>query len=132
MFMTKTFRSTLDSFRIEAVLYLQTKEEAEAVVAQFPKSYGVKASTFATPRPEEFGFEATDHNGNERARNTVLGSVIIDAIVRPDGVNGGINESGIKRIKSFLKKAAELGYMVEYDDKYWNADEAEYNALIES
>ena len=45
-----------------------------------------------------------------------VGYVTIRAGFSADGVNGGKNESGIKRVRSFLRKAEALGFQVEWDE----------------
>lgn len=73
-----------------------TVEEAQAVVALFPKSAKLQASRL-------YGDEA--HEGSVRGWTKLS----------QDGVNGGVNEAGIKRFRSFIKAAKKAGVTLEWD-----------------
>lgn len=74
------------------------KAAAAEIVAQFPKSVGLVATT------------CTRHEGTAE----VCGYVSMSAKLATDGVNGGKNETGIKRYRSLRKHLARLGHTVEY------------------
>ena len=80
---------------VEARRFTRTIEQAEAFKAQFPKSYNVKAGRLSYGPGQECGTNALyldlmPTKGNDK------------------------NESGIKRLKAFLKKAEALGYEVRW------------------
>ncbi|HIJ51514.1 MAG TPA: hypothetical protein HPP54_10795 [Nitrospinae bacterium] len=77
--------------RIEAELTTQNPEEAKEIAKSFPKSYQVRGS----------GVRPLDGS-------PAWGSVRIRAELSGDGVNGGKNESGIKRFKRFLTKVPHV------------------------
>lgn len=71
------------------------RADAEAYAAQFPKS--------AKMRTSEYG------NGGDKAR---WGLVRFDVRTASDGVNGGVNESGLKRLATIRRTAAKLGFEI--------------------
>lgn len=79
---------------------LATPEEAYAFAAQFPKSIKLKAAKIS---------------GRD---NKVWGTVWLNISLYPDWVNKGVNEAGIKRIKSFVKNCEKLGIAIEPKEKY--------------
>lgn len=80
--------------KVEAVV--ATLEDAQAIVAQFPKSAGLRAATLY---------------GDPEGRT---GFVSLTVKLAANGVTGERNETGVKRLRSFLKKAEALGLAVEY------------------
>jgi hypothetical protein len=66
-----------------------TREQANEIAKTFPKSLGVKASTLGGV-----------FDGKFEAR----GYLTVDALLSKNGTNGGVNESGLKRIRSFLRR----------------------------
>jgi hypothetical protein len=92
--------------------------EAKRIAALFPKSVGVKASRVSySPMvgSDEYGGR---HDERDYSRSVSRGMVVLGARLMADGVNKGVNESGLKRAASFLKHAARLGYEVRLLDPY--------------
>lgn len=88
------------AYRIEAAMYVDDKAEAQAIADQFPKSVKLYAGTLhASHEPEGRDY----------------GYVQFVAGLSSDKVNGGVNETGLKRWASFLKNAEKLGIAVEWD-----------------
>jgi hypothetical protein len=104
-----------DSVRFEASLALardaSTKADAEAIAALFPKSLRVKGTTL-------WGHE---HNDTGEFVSWSCGYVKFLADFRANGVQGAANETGAKRVASFLRKAAQLGYSTTWTQPYSNA-----------
>lgn len=84
---------------IEFTAILDTPEAAVEFVARFPKSAKLRATTLGT---------------YDDAGNFTLGYVSHRINLRSDGVNGGVNETGIKRYRSILKAAEKAGIRVEF------------------
>lgn len=76
-----------------------TEAEAEAFAAQFPKSHKFRAGEVTNWR---------DRSSTGVARSSTK--------LAADDINGGANETGIKRYRSILRKAEQLGVAVEYND----------------
>lgn len=94
-----------------------TKEEAEAFAANFPKSTRLVVRM------------CTHYEGG-RVTRTTWG---FDATVKllANGVNGGRNEAGIKRIRTLLKNAEAKGVNVEWGMGYGNSmAEADFRRLV--
>jgi hypothetical protein len=72
-------------------------EIAEAIAAQFPKSYRVFVNT-----------------GKEYGTGRTYALVTIDVTLESNGNNGGKNETGIKRYRAFVAKAIKNGHTVEF------------------
>lgn len=79
------------AFHLEAA----NVEEARELAARFPKSCGMKAGTLWTA---------------EGAR----GWVSCQATLQADGVNRGVNETGLRRYRAVLAAAERLGLTVAY------------------
>lgn len=77
-------------------------DDADATVALFPKSVGLKATTL-------------------RSRDGVFPFVNGHAQLLANGANGGINETGLRRLRAALKAADKAGIEVEYDAAVGNA-----------
>jgi hypothetical protein len=73
-------------------------DQAKAIAAQFPKRLGVRAHRFI---------------GRNGASAT--GEVVFRSDLFPGNSKHGVNESGVKRYRSFLEHAGRLGYEVHYD-----------------
>ena len=73
----------------QAIASFDETDEAIAFAASFPKSAGVKV-----------------HGANATARATL----------RSDEVNGGVNETGIRRYQSLITRAQKLGITIEWHD----------------
>jgi hypothetical protein len=83
----------------EVTALVEDLAAAQAIVAQFPKSAGI----WATECRE---YLATG--------TKVWGYVSGRAALAKDGVNGGKNETGIKRYRSLAKAADKLGYTLDF------------------
>jgi hypothetical protein len=77
----------------------EDRAAAEAIVALFPKSAGLVASTCREYLP---------------AGTKTWGYIMGRAALAKDGVNGGKNETGIKRYRSLAKAADKLGYTLDF------------------
>jgi hypothetical protein len=82
--------------------------EAETVVGLFPKSAKLRAGTCGTMR-EDFTSGPT------------VGYVSVSITLAANGVNGGANETGVKRIASILKAADKAGLPVVWNDRLGNS-----------
>lgn len=97
-----TMRIRLD----EATDHYAAKAEADAfVAATFPKSAKVRGTSLST-------FEGKP--GADDYRNFVCGLVIFDADLASNGVNGGINETGLRRYRAMRKALAAAGIETEW------------------
>lgn len=72
------------------------RDAAEAFVAEFPKSAGLRASAFS-------------------ARDGGEGWVSVRINLLPNGNNGGRNETGIRRYRTIQRAAARLGVELVWD-----------------
>ena len=120
----KAFRVNATPAKFRATLYLETREEAEQLCRQFPKSHRVCASSTSTQNPDwtrEHGF------GNEEVPYSCnVPHLSIEVDLRPDGVKGERNETGERRIRNFARKARALGYTFElYCVNYSNVSDDE-------
>jgi len=84
---------------------LDTREDAVAFVALFPKSSKMFATTLHTA-------------------NGPLGYAMAQGNLFSDGVNGGINETGLNRYRAILKAAAKNGIEIRYVANAGNAYES--------
>lgn len=73
----------------QGIASFERPAEAMAFAARFPKSAGVQI-----------------HGANATSRATLLAN----------GVNGGVNESGVRRYQSLIRTAQELGVTIEWHD----------------
>lgn len=96
-----TVRIQKTEWYVEACLILPTRNEAIELASRFPKSAKVRGTAIGGMR---------DENGNRCER----GWVGFIAKLATDGVNGGTNETGLRRFASFEKTVAALGLPVEY------------------
>lgn len=84
-----------------ASLYVSgSRADAQAIADQFPRFAGVKASTLSSRKD---------------GANIEYGTVNIYINFVSSGVNKGVNETGIKRVRGFLAAAQRLGYGIAYD-----------------
>ncbi|WP_128645454.1 hypothetical protein [Rhodococcus sp. BS-15] len=79
---TSTLRFYGSTESWEAIVSFERTADASAFAAQFPKAAGI-----------------TVHGANVSAR----------AILRGDGVNGGVNEAGLRRYRALVASAEKLG-----------------------
>lgn len=90
----------------------ETRAEAQEVAALFPKSYRVYAhscsgETYASRVAVPSSVSPWEHPNYEHGEDY---SVSIEVRFHSNGVNKGVNETGIKRARNFLAKAEALGY----------------------
>lgn len=90
-------------YRLRALIKFETREEAEAYGAKFPKSLRVKAGPMWS------------------SENRTGGYVSLDVTLKATGANGGVNESGIARAAKFLTKAHALGTEAVYVPTFSNS-----------
>jgi hypothetical protein len=103
---------------ISASFVTKTPEEAKEIASQFSKSAKVRGTTLST-----YSRENPD-------QSLTRGTVHFQANLSPSGVNRGINETGLKRYRSFRKTAEKLGHPVEwhgptFSNAYKNEDDFE-------
>ncbi len=109
---TTSKRAFPDSHPTETVIYASATrgyfdisaffpndEAAEAFEALFPKSVKVKRSTFS---------QSVRENG-QYVGTTITPTRSVYANLAADGVNGGRNETGIRRVRRALKVLADNG-----------------------
>lgn len=87
---------------------------AQKLAARFPKSAGVKATTLSTFVKDADGNPVPDPVTGCQYQHITLGLVYVQGKLSADGINGGRNEAGIKRFRSFERAAAKLGHSVTY------------------
>lgn len=83
---------------VEVTAHVQTKELAAEIAAQFPKSVNVRGQGM-----------------NWGLAGITTGWVSFRATLAANGVNGGRNETGIRRYHNLIKHLARLGHAVEYE-----------------
>jgi hypothetical protein len=113
---TNVFHAEMTEHSFHAQLVVEFGTQAE-VAARFPKSYRVMSTRLsrdtlaclAIPECSVDEFIAHPDYGHE-----TVGIVVIDVRFGANGVNGGVNETGIKRARSFLAKAKALGFEVKW------------------
>jgi hypothetical protein len=91
---------------VEITAKCSTVEAAREIAALFPKSMKVRATTLTSYATGEA---------------VVTGIICFRAGLRSDGVNGGRNETGIKRYRSLVAKLAKHGFSTEYVAQWSNA-----------
>lgn len=82
----------------------ETPEQAEAAAALFPKSCRVRVGTLGTYT----GLGTPDY------RTFTLHTIHVSITLSADKVNGGRNETGIKRYRSIMKAINKAGLAVEW------------------
>ena len=110
--------ATEGGFGASMVVELGTQDQ---VAALFPKSYKVSGTTLGRETLQSLtevpaGLSIPEIVKHPSYGFETVGYVTIQANFRADGVNGGKNETGIKRARSFLAKAEALGFQVEWDE----------------
>jgi len=108
---------------IDVSAYCQSREDAEAFVATLPRSWRVMASTLSTT------FEPTTPYRLQKTLNALaleyglathagdgfrVGAIHLRVNFTPDGVNGGKNEAGLRRVRRFLAHVGEWDYEMPY------------------
>lgn len=107
-------RFTLDATEDAAWLtgWVDSPELAREIAATFPKSVKMRGGAVGGAGPDY-----RNPDGSRRDR----GYLRLQLRLRKDGVNGGVNEAGIKRLRSALKTIEKHGYSVEYKTSYANS-----------
>lgn len=85
----------------ESTTYREVQAAAADLVAEFPRYVKAQASTLST-------FERVDGV----YYNFTLPIVVFHARLAADGVNGGVNETGLRRLAGFRKTLDRLGIEV--------------------
>lgn len=101
---------------VKATGRVATPELAREIAAAFPKATKIRGGAISTSTGKE-------------------GYINLYAELTPNGSNRGVNETGLKRFRSFLKAAERLGHTVEYRAVFSNSYEsmADFNdALVEA
>jgi hypothetical protein len=111
------FTVTATTFQIRVSAETDTVEEARELAAQFPKSAKVKATTLSTYVQDADRNPVPDPVTGRRYQHITKGYVAFYAKLEADNTNGGRNEAGIRRYRSFARAAARLGHSVRYDVK---------------
>jgi hypothetical protein len=81
---------------VEAVVYVADPQAAVEFAATLPKGIKAKASTLT------YG------------DNRKVGWVSMRAVLEANGVNGGRNETGVKRVQAFRRAMAKAGLRLEF------------------
>jgi hypothetical protein len=113
---TNVFLAEMTEHGFSAKLIVELGTEAE-VAASFPKSYRMRPNTLtrdtlaclAIPKMSINDFVSHPDYGHE-----TVGMVSIEVGFGANGVTGDVNETGIKRARSFLAKAQALGFEVQW------------------
>lgn len=100
------FEPTETPQSVGASMIVETVEEARALAASFPKSTKVRGGSLSTRTRD--------------GEPVVVGYVKFNANLVANGVNGGVNETGMKRYRSFRKHVAALGHPIEWGTRYSN------------
>lgn len=116
----KVFRVTATATSFEASMVVELGTQAE-VAGRFPKSYQVHPNTLSRETYRSLtevpaGLTIDQTISHSAYGHETLGYVQARAGLAANGVNGGKNEAGIKRVRSFLRKAEALGYRVEWTE----------------
>jgi hypothetical protein len=82
---------------------LPTVEDAKVFAAQFPKSVKMYAGKILDTNNVTWGWVRTDGN------------------LTSNGVNGGINETALKRYQAVVKAATKLGIEIQYEKNARNS-----------
>jgi hypothetical protein len=113
--MNKTITTQATEFNFSAGITFTTNEERDAFVALFPKSVKVVATT-------------TSAASDPIARQPFA---TMQVSLHADAVNGGVNETGIKRLRKFIAVATANGFELNFKQYFKNTmTESEYNELI--
>lgn len=99
--------------RIEAGAATSTFEEAQRVAATFPKSVKLVSTHLSGDPDGQSGY------------------VSFNASFVANGTNGGVNETGLRRYRTFRRFAASLGHEVLWTATFGNAvTEAEFERIV--
>lgn len=121
---------------LAAAICTRTREEAASLAARFPRSLRVKATRLSGTdyydhevRDDRYSCARLVRDGIYSYSWTV-GYVTFRVDFTADGVNGGVNETGLKRYRSFRRNARRLGIPVifvnrEYGNSVTSEDQLE-------
>jgi hypothetical protein len=106
---------------IDITIWTESHETAREVVAQFPKSLRMRATTCSGAdyydhevHDERYGRIWHSPRTGDYSHSWSTGYVSFRVNCSPDGVNQGINEAGIKRYRSFRRHCERLGIPVQF------------------
>lgn len=91
-----TFQIEANQWGIKAHAYVATAEQADEVVAAMPRAIRARRTRLW------FG------------DGTACGAITFDAKLDPNAVNGGVNETGIKRYRALRRWIQDQGITVEW------------------
>lgn len=91
---------------VKVVARFTTRAEADAIAAQLPKSLRVRAMGYSNSP-------------------TYHGYIQFRADLETNNVNGGVNETGLKRYRSLRKHLARLGHATTWVATYANSYDTE-------
>lgn len=100
-------KTSPSSHHLTAEIEVANVEEARELRSQFPK--GLRLIATSLMHYEVDGWGAT------------TGLLVLDVDLRSNGVTGEVNETGIRRYRSFRKHAARLGFDTEWVMRYVNS-----------
>jgi hypothetical protein len=113
--MNKTITTQATEFNFSAGITFNTNEERDAFVSLFPKSVKVIGTT-------------TSSASDPIARQPYA---TMQVALHADAVNGGVNETGIKRLRKFIEVASANGFELNFTQFFKNTlTVSEYNELI--
>lgn len=112
--------TAVQNIRLDA--RFETREQAEAAAALFPKACRIKVYALGTYT----GLGTPDY------RTFTLYTIHTDIRLNADRVNGGKNETGIKRYRSIMRAAERAGLAVEWLSFSGNsyATQADFEAAL--
>lgn len=93
-----------DTF-VRASISFDTVEQRDAIAAEFPKFTKVRATTLS-------GVGTAPQRPMNGRVTRDLPMLTFDAVLAANGVNGGTNEAGLKRLAAFDRTIAKLGLTV--------------------
>ena len=114
---TNVFMAEMTEHGFHASLVVELDTQAE-VAARFPKSYRMRPNTITRDTaaclaiPD--GLTIDEFISHPDYGHETHGTVSIDVEFGANGVTGDVNETGIKRARSFLTKAQALGFEVKW------------------
>jgi hypothetical protein len=128
---TANVAPTTPAFTVEATYDTVTGAVAQVTVRATVPTF-TDAYEIATQFPQLVKLGATTLHTYEKGECEEFGYLYFDAKLKANGINGGVNETGLKRYRSLRKHLARLGYSISYVAPYGNsyADEAAFEAAV--
>ena len=102
---------------LEATINVATFEDAEAFCTEFPKYVKAHACTLS---------------GNHDGDYFKIGMVRVAINLQTNGVNGGVNEMGIKRYRAFRRICEAKGLPFKFVEGFYRLTESELDELLEA